>query len=224
MQKVASDRLVTRSQAARMLGMSTSTLRRRVEHHVLSPRVDGRGVHLFDLGEVMALRATRSERDAGAVSAEAFKRFKAGEELEDVASAMELTGPEVCTLYEQWISVRELSRKWVMLPRADVERVGDALGIGTSSSAEVAEILRVAGHLVAQRACACGSVPTVCASCSEEQRAESAPARARRKRQESATREQAQLLAEWDAEIEAQRASGHGARAGEPRGVDAEGA
>ncbi len=75
-----SGKLVKRAEAARMLGMSVSTLRRQ-EGRLVSPIVGPDGVHLFDESEIRSVSVTVRHKQAiassgpaaGEIAAEVFR-------------------------------------------------------------------------------------------------------------------------------------------------------
>ncbi len=82
--------MLTRTQAARELGASTSTVRR-YEGNELHPIVTADGKHLFDPDEVRALAKVRSKTarlDTGELAARACELFREGKTAVDVVIAL----------------------------------------------------------------------------------------------------------------------------------------
>jgi hypothetical protein len=109
---VPAGRLLRRTEAARMLGVSKSTLRR-MEGDALTPVVGPRNVHLFQEEEVRAVVVTRrshleAQPAAGDVAAEAFALFDAGVHVVDAVKQLRV-GPELIErLYATWARLRGL--------------------------------------------------------------------------------------------------------------------
>jgi hypothetical protein len=82
---------LTRTEAARALGVSTSTVRR-LEGARLHPAIDAEGRHVFDLEEVRALGPTgarsRATTSAGELAARACELFREGKNAVDVIIAL----------------------------------------------------------------------------------------------------------------------------------------
>lgn len=109
---VPTGRLLRRTEAARMLGVSKSTLRR-MEGEALTPVVGPRNVHLFQEEEVRAIVVTRrahleSGPAAGDIAAEAFALFDAGIHVVDAVKQLRV-GPELVErLHATWARLRGL--------------------------------------------------------------------------------------------------------------------
>ncbi len=109
---VPAGRLLRRTEAARMLGVSKSTLRR-MEGDALTPVVGPRNVHLFQEEEVRAVIVTRrshleAQPAAGDVAAETFALFDAGVHVVDAVKQLRV-GPELVErLYATWARLRGL--------------------------------------------------------------------------------------------------------------------
>lgn len=109
---VPTGRLLRRTEAARMLGVSKSTLRR-MEGEALTPVVGPRNVHLFQEEEVRAVIVTRRAHleagpAAGDVAAEAFALFDTGVDVVDTVKQLRI-GPELIErLHATWARLRGL--------------------------------------------------------------------------------------------------------------------
>jgi hypothetical protein len=108
----ASGRLLRRAEAARMLGVSKSTLRR-MEGTALTPVMGPKNVRLFLEEEVRSVIVTRRAQvepngDLGDVAADAFARFDAGSDVIDVVKALRCSPDVAETLYAQWARLRRL--------------------------------------------------------------------------------------------------------------------
>lgn len=109
----SSGKLLKRSQAARLLGVSVSTLRRR-EGEVLKPIVGSDGVHLFDEAEVRAVTVTMRARaamtamgaSAGDTAADVFTLLDDGAHPVDIVKRLRLTPDVVVALQDQWSRMR----------------------------------------------------------------------------------------------------------------------
>ena len=108
-----SGKLVKRAEAARMLGMSVSTLRRR-EGDVLKPIVGPNGVHLFDETEVRAVMVTVRGRaglsalgpSSGETAAEVFTLLDEGAHPVEIVKRLCLAPDVVIALLDQWTEMR----------------------------------------------------------------------------------------------------------------------
>lgn len=109
---VPAGRLLRRAEAARMLGVSKSTLRR-MEGTSLRPVVGPKNVHLFQEEEVRAIVVTRrsrleSEPGSGDVAAEAFSLFDAGVHVVDVVKQLRVAPDVVERLHATWARLRDM--------------------------------------------------------------------------------------------------------------------
>jgi hypothetical protein len=106
-------KLLKRTEAARLLGMSVSTLRRR-EGEVLNPIVGEGGVHLFDEAEVRAVMITMRGQSAlaamgpssGVVASEVFTLLDEDVHPVEIVKRLRLTPEVVTALHKQWIEMR----------------------------------------------------------------------------------------------------------------------
>ena len=108
----SSGRLVKRAEAARMLGVRVSTLRRK-EGVELNPIVDSDGVHMFDESEVrsvmVTVRRSQSVRVAlatGDVAADVFEMLDGGAHPVDIVKQLRVGPDVVIALNEQWLGMR----------------------------------------------------------------------------------------------------------------------
>ena len=105
-------KLLRRTEAARLLDMSVSTLRRR-EGEVLHPIVGENGVHLFDEAQVRSVSITLRGREAigalggsGETAAEVFTLLDEGEHPVDIVKRLRLSPDVVTALHGQWARMR----------------------------------------------------------------------------------------------------------------------
>lgn len=100
-------KLLKRSEVARRLGMSLSSVRR-LEGKALSPIVGPKGVRYFEETEIQAvfvqIRQTRRSdaRPDGALDAEVFRLFRQGLDAVDVVKRLRLAPDVVERLFQQW--------------------------------------------------------------------------------------------------------------------------
>lgn len=103
-------RLLRRTEAARLLGVSKSTLRR-MEGTSLTPVVGPKNVHLFQEEEVRSVVVTRrarfdSQPGSGEIAAEAFALFDAGLHVVDVVKQLRAMPDVIESLYATWARLR----------------------------------------------------------------------------------------------------------------------
>ena len=106
-------KLIKRAEAARLLGVSVSTLRRR-EGAELKPIVDADGVHMFDESEVRSVMVTVRHRQSvhalgassGDVAAEVFTLLDAGMHPVEIVKQLRVAPDAVVALHEQWATMR----------------------------------------------------------------------------------------------------------------------
>jgi hypothetical protein len=106
-------KLLKRSEAARLLGVSVSTLRRR-EGEMLNPILGPDGVHLFDEAEVRAVMVTVRGRaalaalgtSAGDTAADVFTLLDDNVHPVEIVKRLRLTPDTVSTLHERWATMR----------------------------------------------------------------------------------------------------------------------
>jgi hypothetical protein len=110
----SSGKLVKRAEAARMLGMSVSTLRRR-EGELVNPIIGPDGVHLFDEAELRSVSVTiRHSRavasigpGSGDVAAHVFALLDEGVHPVEIVKNLRLPPDVVMALQDQWARMRE---------------------------------------------------------------------------------------------------------------------
>lgn len=105
-------KLLRRTEAARLLGVSKSTLRR-MEGTALRPVVGPKNVHLFQEEEVRAVVVTRRahvgvQGNCGDVAADAFALFDAGVDVVDVVKQLRVSPDVIEGLYERWAKLRSM--------------------------------------------------------------------------------------------------------------------
>ena len=108
-----SGKMLRRTEAARMLGVSVSTLRRR-EGELISPVVGPGGVHLFDESEVRSTMVTIHRRQSiasvgieiGEVAAAVFELLDEKVNQVEIVKRLKLSPDVVISLSEQWAHMR----------------------------------------------------------------------------------------------------------------------
>lgn len=106
-------RLLRRTEAARMLGVSKSTLRR-MEGTSLTPVVGPKNVHLFQEEEVRSVVVTRrarfdsSQPANGDIAADAFALFDVGVHVVDAVKQLRVAPDVLEKLHETWARMRGL--------------------------------------------------------------------------------------------------------------------
>jgi hypothetical protein len=101
----AAARGLTRSQVARQLGTTVTTVHRMRLRGELHPKRDAAGVYHYDPAEVIHVAAARGapgNLNAGQVAARAFAMFDQGGELREIVMAVQITPEEVFRLYALW--------------------------------------------------------------------------------------------------------------------------
>jgi hypothetical protein len=126
---------VGRSEAARILGCTRSTIVRMERAGALRAIVDEHGHHAFDrdeLGLVAARRERRGTRtassntDAGSLAARAFKLFTAGARLAEVVVKLRVEPTRVRELHRDWCTFRRPAD--MLLSSGDQVELGAILG------------------------------------------------------------------------------------------------
>ncbi|HVW25472.1 MAG TPA: hypothetical protein VHC69_08875 [Polyangiaceae bacterium] len=110
---VPGDKLLKRSEAAKLLGMSVSTLRRR-EGDLIRPVVDANGVHRFAESELRAVMVTIRHRetvarlgsDAGDIAADVFTLLDEGAHPAEIVKQLREAPETIMALHEQWARMR----------------------------------------------------------------------------------------------------------------------
>ena len=106
-------KMLKRAEAARMLGISVSTLRRR-EGDLVNPIVGPDGVHLFDESEVRSVVVTTRRRQTiaamgpsgGEVAADVFAALDEGEHPVEIVKRLRYSPDVVVALRDQWAQMR----------------------------------------------------------------------------------------------------------------------
>lgn len=96
---------LTRSQVARQLGTTVTTVHRMRLRGELHPKRDANGVYRYDPADVIRAGTTRkgpARYTAGQIASRAFQLFDHGGELKDIVIALEITPEEVFRLYRLW--------------------------------------------------------------------------------------------------------------------------
>ncbi len=103
----ADDRLVGRTEAAGLVGLSIATLRR-LERTVLRPVVDGSGVHRHSVKRLLDYKADRASSGAdvdgreGALAAAAFEHFDSSLGPADVVKLLKVAPSVARELHREW--------------------------------------------------------------------------------------------------------------------------
>jgi hypothetical protein len=110
---VPSGKLLGRTEAARVMGVSKTTFRRRFEGTALKPEVGADGVHRFREERVRELviqrNATPANPDAydGAMAAEVFNLLDEGVHPVDIVKRLALDPRAIEAIHRQWASMRD---------------------------------------------------------------------------------------------------------------------
>ena len=104
------DRLLGRAQAAQLLGVSKSTVRR-MEGEQLKPVVGPRNVRMFHEEQIRSLVVTRraefgSAQPSGELAADAFELFDAGVHPVDVVKKLRVEPAMIESLHQRWTAWR----------------------------------------------------------------------------------------------------------------------
>lgn len=98
-------RRLTRSDVARRLGVTTTTVRR-LEGTTLHPEIGDDGVRLFTRDEVERLAHARAAKPApeatGEVAAEAFRLFRQGYDLAEIVMRLKQPPAAIRRLFDEW--------------------------------------------------------------------------------------------------------------------------
>jgi hypothetical protein len=173
----SSGRLLKRAEAARLLGVSVSTLRRR-EGADLTPIVDADGVHMFDESEVRSVMVTVRQRksvhalgaSSGDVAADVFTLLDAGEHPVDIVKQLRVAPDAVVALYEQWVVMRggfTVSAEQAV----ELGRLAGSRMTATNASAAIAQVDDRIDELTRMRSgsakcCVCGhTTASMCEAC-----------------------------------------------------------
>lgn len=105
-------KLLRRTEAARLLGVSKSTLRR-MEGTALTPVVGPQNAHLFQEEEVRAIVVTRrahagTPANSGDIAADAFALFDANVDVVDVVKQLRVAPDTIESLHERWARLRSM--------------------------------------------------------------------------------------------------------------------
>jgi len=145
--EVRHGKLVGRSQAARLLGVSKSTVRR-MEGQALTPVVGPKNVRMFREEQVQSLIQTRHSetssppRLTGDVAANVFALLDEGLHPVDVVKRLCIQPELVETIHQHWCRLRGL----LVLSTADVRELHDMLYDGTSTPPTTAAELLALGQ------------------------------------------------------------------------------
>ncbi len=128
---VSSGKLLGRAQAARLLGVSKSTLRR-MEGERLTPVVGPKNVRLFHEEQIHSLVVTKRSdssepmRSGGDVAADVFELLDTNVHPVDVVKRLRLEPELVEALHQRWIRLRAM----IVLSENGVARLHRILGNG----------------------------------------------------------------------------------------------
>lgn len=150
-------RLLRRTEAARILGISKTQLRR-MEGTDLRPVIGPKNVRLFDEEQVQALvitkrRGVRAEVDDGGLAAEVFTLFDAGSDPVDVVRTLRASPDRVEALHRQWARLRGL----LVLSAAGRDSVRRSLDLTApiETEAQFLEVLEAWVQNDTSRRCGC---------------------------------------------------------------------
>ena len=163
------DRLILRTQAAKLVPCSVATLRR-LETTVLRPiLVDEKGVHWHSLKQVQAyaasLRPPVSEEGGGdgALTAAAFELFDAGSDAADVVKRLKIPSDAARRLQAEWADLRGVMLiSGTTLSKIRRYRTTDDNAILTGE-----ELLQFIEQIELPSCAVCRRMPSVCLRCYE---------------------------------------------------------
>lgn len=173
-------KMLKRTEAARMLGVSVSTLRRR-EGELINPRLGPGGVHLFDEAEVRSTQVTIRRRQAvanigpalGETAAEVFTLLDEKVHPIEIVKRLKLPPDVVESLQEQWA---HLKGGFVLYEEEAEEIAVYSRGVRAKSGRELAEQINARLRPLLRRENSpkcriCGeSAACYCAKCVSERR------------------------------------------------------
>ena len=138
----ADGKLLRRTEAARLLGVSKSTLRR-MEGTALTPVVGPKNVHLFQEEEVRAVVVTRrahldTQASSGDIAADAFTLFDAGLHVVDAVKQLRVSPDVIEGLYERWARLRSML---ILSPEARSEIATVLMGWDDKSIKTAADVV-----------------------------------------------------------------------------------
>jgi hypothetical protein len=154
---------LTRSEVARRLGVSLTTLRR-MEGKTLHPVTGPGGVRFFDETEVEAVQVTyrrvrarseqRLEHDDGAAAAEAFELFDQGMHPIEVVKRMQVAPERVIALHGSWTRLKRTGAMTGVAPHVSATgelaaRAFELFDAGKSCREVVIELRQPANVVVA---------------------------------------------------------------------------
>lgn len=96
---------LTRSQVARQLGTTVTTVHRMRLRGELHPKRDANGIYRYDPADVIRAAGARkrsTQYTPGQIASRAFQMFDHGGELKEIVIALEITPEEVFRLYRLW--------------------------------------------------------------------------------------------------------------------------
>lgn len=167
----ANGKLLRRTEAARLLGVSKSTLRR-MEGTTLTPVVGPKNVHLFQEEELRAIVVTRRAHvgmaaNAGDVAADAFALFDAGVHVVEVVKQLRVASDLIEALYERWARLRSLL---ILSPEVRSEIATVLMGWDDKSLKTAADVVTFLKRWMIDESCrTCSECRTVmaafCRSC-----------------------------------------------------------
>lgn len=203
----ADDRLVGRTEAAGLVGLSVATLRR-LERTILRPVVDGSGVHRHSVSRLLDYKAERAGASAdadgreGALAAAAFEHFDRGLGPADVVKLLKVTPNVAREIHREWA---DLAGGFVVSGEAAVKIERLALNDDGAPVRSGVDLLHLLEQLDEQQCSGCKRrTPCFCLRCFVHR-----PPRAQQVAKEAITRSETRQSARYQQELErrmAQRA------------------
>jgi len=146
------DDWLTRAAAAKLIGVTRSTIRRFEIAGALHPTIDAAGVHRFDPAEVACVARDRAARPVdsskeGERDARVFDAFDQGRSMREVVTTLRLPVEFVRKLHEAWAKMG--SKGDMVLSSEELTKIGSALGFKVK---RLADIVQGAQWLAEERA------------------------------------------------------------------------
>lgn len=194
------DRLVGRTQAASLVGVSVATLRR-LELTVLRPVVDGSGVHRHSVRRLLDYKAERASSGAdaegreGALAAAAFEHFDRGLGPADIVKLLKVTPNVAREIHREWA---DLGGGFVVSGEAAVKIERLALNDDDGPVRSGVELLRLLERLEEPQCSGCKRrTPCFCLRCFVHR-----PPRAQQVAKEAIARSETRQAARYQLELE----------------------
>ncbi len=162
------DSLVTRTEAASLLGASVSTLRRRDQE--LRPIVDEDGIHRYSVRRITEYKLEHTQAKAksssagvdGALAAAGFEHFDRGLGPADVVKLLRTEPSLARQLFQEWADLRG---SFVVFGKAavEIEKLAVACDDGPVQSGE--DLLRILEQIERLECACCTRRPWLCMRC-----------------------------------------------------------